>query len=287
MNKIISKTKIPITAETLKKDFYNIGLQDGMTVLLHSSLSSIGWVCGGAVTVILALEDMLGLDGTLVMPAHSGDLSDPGNWENPPVPKSWWKIIKDTMPSYDCDLTPTRGIGIIPEVFRKQKGVFRSAHPQVSFAARGKNALLITSGHNLEFGCGKDSPLKKIYDLDGYILLLGVDHSSNTSIHLAEAIADYTGKEIILTGAPLLYKKSRKWVEFCDYKDYTDDFVKLGRDFIKANNHCINTGKIGNAKSQFFKQRDLVDFAVTWLGKNRKKKKSSVPHRKQLHTGQE
>lgn len=96
--KTISNTKIPVTVETLKKDFLNIGLRDGMTVLLHSSLSSIGWVSGGATAVILALEDILGPSGTLVMPAHSGDLSDPGVWENPPVPKSWWKIIKETMP---------------------------------------------------------------------------------------------------------------------------------------------------------------------------------------------
>ena len=119
LNKIISKTKTPITTKTLEKDFSNIGLRDGMTILLHSSLSSIGWVCGGAVAVIIALENVLGPEGTIVMPSHSGDLSDPGIWENPPVHKSWWKIIKESMPAYDCDLTPTRGIGVIPEVFRK------------------------------------------------------------------------------------------------------------------------------------------------------------------------
>ncbi|MCL4416814.1 MAG: AAC(3) family N-acetyltransferase [Actinobacteria bacterium] len=269
LNKIISKTKTPITIKTLEKDFSNIGLRDGMTILLHSSLSSIGWVCGGAVAVILALENVLGPEGTLVMPAHSGDLSDPSIWENPPVHKSWWKIIKEAMPPYDCELTPTKGIGVIPEVFRKQKGVLRSNHPQVSFTAKGKNAKFIISEHNLNFGCGECSPLKKIYDIDGYVLLLGVDHLSNTSIHLAEALADYSGKEIISTGAPLFYDKKRKWVEFKDYKDFTRDFVKLGRDFVKAKHNYINIGNIGNAKSQFFKQRDLVDFAVGWLEKNK------------------
>jgi aminoglycoside 3-N-acetyltransferase len=269
LNKIIGKTKTPITTKTLEKDFSNIGLRDGMTILLHSSLSSIGWVCGGAVAVILALENVLGQEGTLVMPSHSGDLSDPCIWENPPVHKSWWKIIKETMPPYDCDLTPTRGIGVIPEVFRKQKDVLRSNHPQVSFTAKGKNAEFIISKHNLDFGCGECSPLKKVYDIDGYVLLLGVEHSSNTSIHLAEALADYSGKEIISTGAPLFYDKKRKWVEFNDYKDFTRDFVKLGRDFVKAKHRYINIGNIGNAKSQFFKQRDLVDFAVGWLEKNK------------------
>lgn len=268
--KAISKSENPVTIETLKKDFFGIGLREGMTILLHSSLSSIGWVCGGAPAVILALEDVLGENGTLVMPAHSGDLSDPGNWGNPAVPEAWWETIRHTMPPFDCDMTPTRGVGVIPEVFRKQKGVLRSFHPQVSFTARGKNAKFITSGHCLEFGCGEGSPLKKIYDLDGQILLLGVDHSSNTSIHLAEAMADYPGKKIVLSSAPLTEEQIRKWLEFKDYKDYTDDFAKLGRDFVKAKRHCINIDNIGNAKSQFFKQKDLVDFAVGWLEKNRK-----------------
>jgi aminoglycoside 3-N-acetyltransferase len=267
--KAISKSENPVTIETLKKDFFNIGLREGMTVLLHSSLSSIGWVCGGATAVILALEEVLGATGTIAMPAHSGDLSEPGNWGNPAVPEAWWETIRRTMPPFDCDMTPTRGVGIIPEVFRKQKGVLRSLHPQVSFTARGKNAEFITSGHSLEFGCGEGSPLKKIYDLDGRVLLLGVNHSSNTSIHLAEARADYPGKTVVLYGAPLTENQMRKWMEYKDYIDFTDDFAKLGRAFVKANRPNVSIANIGNAKSQFFKQKSLVDFAVGWLEKNR------------------
>lgn len=127
---VIENTKTPNTISTLVRDFHNLGIKPGMTLLVHSSLSSIGWVCGGAVSVIQALEEVLTDEGTLVMPAHSCSLSDPSHWQFPPVPEFWWQTIKDEMPVFDKDLTPTQGMGAIAETFRKQSGVVRSSHPQ-------------------------------------------------------------------------------------------------------------------------------------------------------------
>jgi aminoglycoside 3-N-acetyltransferase len=69
----------------------------------HSSLSSIGWVCGGAGAVIQALEASLGKDGTLVMPAFSGGMTEPSHWQSPPVPDTWWETIRTSTPLYDPD----------------------------------------------------------------------------------------------------------------------------------------------------------------------------------------
>ncbi|MCT4575253.1 MAG: AAC(3) family N-acetyltransferase [Alphaproteobacteria bacterium] len=130
----ILKSENPYTKEILANEFRKLGIKKGMTLLLHSSLSSIGWVCGKELAVIDALMDVLTEEGTLVMPAHSGEYSDPTYWGNPPVPKEWLQTIKDNMPAFDINNSRTKGIGIIPETFRNYNNVVRSNHPQVSFS---------------------------------------------------------------------------------------------------------------------------------------------------------
>ncbi len=267
---IIEKSSRPRTVKTLVKDLKNIGVGEGMVLLVHSSLSSLGWVCGGAVAVILALEEVLGREGTLIMPTHSGDLSDPAKWENPPVPIDWCEEIRKTMPVFDPALTPTRGVGVIPEVFRKQEGVIRSSHPQVSFAARGKYAEYITSDHSLEYAFGEKSPLGSIYKLEGYVFLLGVGHLNNTSLHLAEYRADYPSKSEETSGLPLMVSGSREWVDIKDIRSNTDDLEDIGSAFSRSSDISVVQAEIGQAKSQLFRQKDLVDFAVNWMETNRK-----------------
>ena len=269
---VVQNTETLATVESLRADFETLGIEKGMVLLVHSSLSAMGWVCGGAVAVIIALQEVLGETGTLVMPAHSTDLSDPSQWENPPVPESWWQTIRETMPAYDPDLTPTRSMGKIVETFRKQNGVLRSAHPQSSFCARGPQASSIINNHALAYGMGENSPLARIYDLQGFVLLLGVDHSRNTSIHLAEYRADFPSKRVVREGAPISQAGSRSWTTFEDIDVDDSDFDRLGEDFLHADaGTVVQQGKVGIANCQLMPQRAIVDFAVNWLQKNRGK----------------
>lgn len=263
----IGRVKSPGTVDSLCEDLIALGVGKGMTLIVHSSLSSIGWVCGGAVGVVLALEQALTADGTLVMPAHSGNLSDPAQWRNPPVPQAWWRSIRDSMPAYDPCMTPVSGIGTVAEVFRKQAGVARSPHPHYSFAAWGREREYVTGGEKLDSSMDRESPLGRLHELDAYVLLLGVGHGSNTSLHLAEYLADYDGKSYVDCFAPMTNEGVREWVGYRDIDLDAGDFEDIGAAFEKTGRVVI--GDVGDATARLMKQRDLVDFAVEWMQEHR------------------
>ena len=166
---VIQKSIRPQTKDTLKEDFQKIGIQKGDIVLVHSSMSQIGWIAGREIAVIEALIETVGEEGTIVMPSFSGENSQPELWQNPPVPADWISVIKDYMPPFECDKTPTREMGKIAEAFWHYPQVLRSYHPEVSFSARGKMANMIVEKHPLSPGFGKDSPLQRLYDLNAHV----------------------------------------------------------------------------------------------------------------------
>ncbi|KFN02205.1 AAC(3) family N-acetyltransferase [Bacillus clarus] len=261
INDIVANTTFPNTIETIAKDLKALGIEEGMTVIVHSSLSSIGWVTGGAVAVVEALMKVITEKGDIIMPTQTSDLSDPKNWGRPAVPEEWWQIIRDNVPAFDPTITPTRAMGKIVECFRTYPNVLRSNHPLSSFAAWGQNAESIIKNHSLSLSLGEESPLRKIYDLDGYVLLIGAGYNSNTSIHLSEIRAG--ARELIKVGAPILEDGIRVWKEF-DEMDYDSDiFVAIGKEFEYTGS--VTIGKVGNATCRLMKQRDVVDFGAEWF----------------------
>jgi aminoglycoside 3-N-acetyltransferase len=228
------------TIESLYKDLLNLSDLKGEIVLIHSSLSSLGWVCGGAQAVIMALKQAVGESGTLVMTAHSGDISDPAEWINPPVPKEWIEKIYENMPAFDVNLSATRGMGRIAELFRTLPDSVRSNHPQVSFSASGKYAEAVIEKHQLTPQFGMNTPLGKLYEINAKVLLLGVGYSACTSFHLAEALNDRMPRKRM--GAAITVNKKRVWTWFEDYA-YDSDRI--------------------------FNTKDAVGFAVKWMNKNR------------------
>jgi len=257
-----------VTQPMLVSELAALGVQPGMTLIIHSSMKSLGWVNGGAAAVILALEEVLTPEGTLVMPTHSSDQSDPANWKYPPVPEAWWEAIRATMPAYDPSLTPTFHMGVVPETFRKQTGVIRSNHPQASFAAWGKHASRVAADHPLTPPFGADSPLGRVYDLDGWVLLLGVGHNRNTSLHIAEDRANLD-PPVTHDGAAMLVNGVRQWVAFDDLGWDEFDFDAVGADFARETG-LQREGRVGQAVALLMPQRPLIDYAVTWFETHRR-----------------
>jgi|KBSMisStaDraftv2_1062788.scaffolds.fasta_scaffold79701_2 aminoglycoside 3-N-acetyltransferase len=259
----IARSREPVTAQSLGTQLSGLGIAAGQVLLVHCSLSELGWVCGGAVTVIEALLEAVGPDGTVAMTAHSTDLSEPSHWMNPPVPAQWCGAIRATMPAFDARRTPTRRMGAVAELFRTWPGAFRSDHPTSSIAAIGPHAAFITSGHPLDDPMGDASPLGKLYGLDARIALAGVGHDRNTSLHLAERRAFGPLQARTRTGSPMMVEGRRQWVGYEEPLACSDDFAMLGEAF-EAANDVPRSGTV-----RVMRLRKLVDFGAHWLAAHR------------------
>lgn len=266
---IIARTgDTPITVERLVNDLRALGVKPGMTLLVHSSLSRIGYVCGGAMAVVLALQEVLGDEGTLMMPSMSGEWSDPTRWDSPAVPEAWCDVIREHWPAWNPDMATTYHMGAIADAFRRQHDAVRSHHPECSFAARGPNARFLTDSHTLNHNVGEASPIGRLNELDGQVLLLGTGHTNNSSIHLAEFRADYPGRKKTTQSAAMLVDGERRWVMYETLELNDKDFDQIGRSFEQQTDHTT-VGHIGLAESRLMRQRPLIDFAVKWMNENR------------------
>jgi aminoglycoside 3-N-acetyltransferase len=209
----------------------------------------------------------VGSEGTLVVPTQSGHLTEPRYWQAPPVPEAWWPALRNEAPGFDPALTPTRMMGAIADCLRAHPEARRSNHPHSSFAAWGPKRDEILAEHPLDCAFGERSPLARLYDLDAKILQIGVSHPNNTSLHLAEARAEF-GNGTVMQGAPLLIDGTTRWVEFEAPQNTDADFGVLGGALEKETN-LVRVGPVGEAECRLMRQRPVVDWAIAWFEQNR------------------
>lgn len=254
------------TRSSLAVDLRALGVRAGSVLLVHASLSSLGWVCGGPVALVQSLLDALGRDGTLLVPTHTGANSDPAGWRHPPVPEAWWQPIRDELPGYHPKITPSNGMGVLAETVRGWPGAQRSDHPLVSFAAVGPEAEQLTAKHRLAPMFGEGSPVARLEAADGDILLLGVDHAVNSSLHLAESRVPGVSRRITHSAATQI-DGNRRWTSWEDLDFDSSDFAELGAAYEMVG--AVTGRTVGQAQARLMRQRPLVAFAQQWLAEHR------------------
>ncbi len=195
-----------MSVEQLKRDLQCLGVKRGDILMMHSSYKSLG----GAVTpdaLFDAIRDVLGEEGTLVLPAFS------------------YRSVTYDAPVFDRAQTPCC-VGFLPEYFRTQvAGVVRSLHATHSCCVLGARAQELIADHELdETPVGANSPIFKIARLGGKILFLGCSPDHNTAMHGVEELAD----------APYTFDKRKRVTYLLRDGDRVVERPSYRHDFHKA-----------------------------------------------------
>ncbi|MBN1305124.1 MAG: AAC(3) family N-acetyltransferase [Anaerolineales bacterium] len=190
--------------DQLVTDFRTLGLEPGDTLLVHSSYLSIGKVDGGPQAVIDALLDVLGPDGTLIMPTFNFNFNKGEPWD-----------VRET-PSH---------MGVLTELVRKDPRAKRVFHPIYSFAIIGKHAEML-GGLKYKSSYGPDSVFAKLRELDGKIMIIGLSYNNSmTFFHHVEE----------MVGVDYRYMKDfTGMVTDWDGNTYEDSFQMMVRDLDKG-----------------------------------------------------
>jgi aminoglycoside 3-N-acetyltransferase len=250
-----------LTREAMQRQLTALGVRQGDVLMVHSSLSRLGFVEDGPSTCVEALLDSIGLTGTLVMPAFSPAVSDPASWSDPLLAPSDIDVARRQVESFNAATTPT-SMGAIPETFRTWTGVVRSPHPQVSVCAKGVRADEIVALHDWEWGEGPDSPFQRLYEMDALVLLIGVGFNRATMLHYAESKVPFGRRK--LRRIPRREGQAREWVEVVDVgDDLGAHFPDIG-DVVRREELAV-FGYVGEAECSLIPSRLLVNRAETYL----------------------
>ncbi len=266
------KTGLPaITRSRMVSDLSKLGIASGDTVMLHASVKAVGWIVGGPDMVLRAVLEVLGSTGALMMYIKCEEpLNEIDDW-----PEGLQKAYLAECPPFDPYRTrANRRWSVLTEYLRTWPGAHCSDHPEARVAAVGAKAECITADHPLQFGYGAGSPLEKLCDVGGKILLLGPLFDSLTILHHAEHIADVPNKKTERYRWPILRNGRCEWIEFEQYDTSNgiadrldgDYFQSISKEYMAQGRHA--EGRVGAADSYLFDARNLADFAIEWLEKH-------------------
>jgi len=256
------------TRQLLKSHLQAIGLTAGDAVMVHAALRSVGPMIDGPDTLIDAILDVIGQDGTLLSyvdwnPQYEDAVDSEGR-----VPEE----LKPDIPPFDPERSrASRSYGAFAEFVRTTPGALRSGNPGASFAAIGNKAAWFTESHPLDYGYGAGSPFARLVEVKGKVLMAGAPFDTMSILHHAEHLAQIPGKRIRRIEVPLLIDGKTEWrmIEEFDTADPIVEgldenyFATIVEEFL-ANGHG-NTGTIGSASSILVPAADIVPFAVQWL----------------------
>ena len=193
----------------LARELVSLGLRPGAVALVHCRMSALGTVVGGAETVVRALLDAVGPEGTLV--AYVG-------WEDAPpddlaaLDAADREIVLAEQPVYDPVVARARrDHGRVAEALRTWPGAVHSGHPEAGVAAVGREAEAVALPHPLDDGYGTGTPYARVVERDGQVVLLGAPLDTVTLVHHAEAIAHVDGKRRVAWQCPVLVDGRREW----------------------------------------------------------------------------
>jgi aminoglycoside 3-N-acetyltransferase len=242
-----------------------------MTVMMHASVRAIGPVHGGPDEIHLAIEETVEPEGTLMMYVSCPDgFDDIGSGQ---LSLEEERAILHNSPIFNPKTAgANRAHGILAEFFRSYPGTIVSDHVGARMAARGAAAQTLLADQPWHYGYGQGSPLEKLCQAGGKLLLLGSDRDQVTLLHYAEHVADIPAKRIVRYLAPLLRDGKRAWVA-CEefdtshgvhrswperfFADITEDFIARYR-----NTDFCSLGRVGNADSVLIDAARLIAHAL-------------------------
>jgi aminoglycoside 3-N-acetyltransferase len=197
-------------------------------------------------------------------------------WEDSPYglaewPKDWQQAYLRECPPFDPITSRAyRKWSILTEYLRTRPGACRSNHPDGSYAAVGALARWVTENHPLNYGSGPGSPLAKLCEARGKVLLLGAPFGSITLLHHVEHVARVPNKRVVHYKEPVLRDGKPAWVEIEEFDTCggilpgaEGYFDTIPREYLLSGKGCC--GKIGTTQSYLFDARDFVSFATQWL----------------------